>query len=247
MGSIGGGNRNNNTIWTANAQQLDGRPGTYRLYRSGDLSAPNGMIFFAAEPSEAEFYGEVNRDMDAYELDVQNPLVIEANGDAQAVRLAWEALHPGKELKLGSRGLDPGSGKWVQLDKQNASALNKSEHDAIIYKIDGKVKEIQIPGKQRDRLNKKDTREYLGTTTHKQSIEKARSVVLNNRGSAEQIGTKLANALNNSTYIAEYIPWMQTVSVRLRNPKSDLDKSRSSIYYELVPASGGRWFVRLTR
>ena len=243
MGSIGNSVISNSN-WTNNADILDGKPGTYNLFRSGNLWAPNGMIFLATNPKEAEYYGEVNRDLDAYTLDVNNPLVINAETDVQAVQLAWKALHPDKELKLGPNGLV--GNKWQQLDKQNSTALAKSEYDALMYRVDGKLKEVQIPGKQRERLIKKDTREHLGTTTYKYSLEKARNIVHDFNGSEEQLASKIVSAVSNSKYTAEYIPWMNTVSVSLKNGSS-LEKDRSTVYYKLRQSANGKWFITQSR
>ena len=230
------------TTWDSNADLLGGAPGTYRLFRSGDLTAPNGMIFLAAQSSEAEYYGSMDRDLDAYDLDVKNPLLIDAPTDVAAVQRAWKALHPDKELKLGPNGLV--GNKWQTLDKQNSSALKKSDYDAIIYKIDGKVKEVQIPGKDRDRLKLLQTREYPSTITRKTFKDTMQGIAREYTGDSEQqLANNIVKAVSNSKYQAEYVPYMNTVVVSLKGVDGLLE-SRSSVYYKLVKTGNGKWFIR---
>ena len=125
-----------------------GKPGTYVMYRSGAIGK-GGMLFFSPDKAGADQYADLHDNKTGqYTVEIKNPLVITGETDPQCVRRAWEALHPGKKAK------SPDGSKWVTMDKQNASALSKSEYDAIIYKIGDEPHEIQIPARQAKRLSK---------------------------------------------------------------------------------------------
>lgn len=237
---------NNKSIqYEENATQLNGKPGVYNLFRSGNLSAPNGMIFLAAKRREAEYYGTAGRDLDTYQLEVKNPLVIDAGGDVEAVQKAWKALHPDKELKLGRNGLQ--GNKWQQLDKQNSIALQKSGYDALMYRIDGEVKEVQIPGKQASRLDKKETTLHAGSVTLNETLPKAREIAhsINESGetkSKEAVIKDIIKSLDTSKYDIKYLDWMDRIVIE---PKTGdgLIKSRGTIYMRVLVAANGRVFV----
>lgn len=132
-----------------------GRPGTYELYRTGDLTAPNGMIFLSADALESTGYQHDRVSLEQYQLNIKNPLVVSEDTDRNNVIAAWKALHPGEDPKIKTSGLS--AKKWQQMDQQNAKALEKSDYDAIIYKkADGKH-EVQIPKSSANRLTKKNS------------------------------------------------------------------------------------------
>lgn len=239
MGSVGS---QRYMLYSENAQTLNGRPGTYTLFRSGDLSAPNGMIFLATQESEAEYYGAAERDLDVYNLDIKNPLVIDAQSDVQAVQEAWKRLHPGQDLSLGRAGTLTDK-KWQQLDKQNSTALKKSDYDAVVYKVGGKVKEVQIPRQDSNRLNKVTTKQHPGTITVQDTLNKARTIV--NQGASDKtaMANKVVKGLSNSTYEAQYIPHMNMIAVQ-RKTGTALEKSRSQVFYEIIQSASGKYFVR---
>lgn len=122
-----------------------GSPGTYELYRSGNLDAPNGMIFLSASLGESMKYGETQHQgtVERYQLDIKNPLVVSESSDRDNVIAAWKALHPGEDPGIKTSGLP--AKKWQQMDKQNAKALADSPYDAIIYKKADGRHEVQIP------------------------------------------------------------------------------------------------------
>lgn len=129
-----------------------GRAGTYELYRSGDLSAPNGMIFLSASLGESMRYGATSghETVERYQLKLKNPLVVSEDSDRDNVIAAWKALHPGEDPGIKTSGLP--ARKWQQMDKQNAEALVDSPYDAIIYKKSDGRHEVQIPKSASDSL-----------------------------------------------------------------------------------------------
>lgn len=136
-----------------------GAPGTYEVYRSGDLSAPNKMIFLSTSFGEASNYGkEQNKNIDTYHIKLNNPLVVTGSTDGEMLRNAWEKLHPGKSYPKGPMT----SKKWQTRDKENASALSKSSYDAIIYKKPSGRHEVQIAKKDVNRLVKTKTTKHSG-------------------------------------------------------------------------------------
>lgn len=136
-----------------------GAPGTYEVHRSGDLSAPNKMIFLSASFGEASNYGkESNKNIDTYHIKLNNPLVVNGSTDGEMLRNAWEKLHPGKSYLKGPMT----SKKWQTRDKENASALSKSSYDAIIYKKPSGRHEVQIAKKDANRLVKTKTTKHSG-------------------------------------------------------------------------------------
>ena len=136
-----------------------GAPGTYEVHRSGDLSAPNKMIFLSASFGEASNYGkESNKNIDTYHIKLNNPLVVNGSTDGEMLRNAWEKLHPGKSYPKGPMT----SKKWQTRDKENASALSKSSYDAIIYKKPSGRHEVQIAKKDANRLVKTKTTKHSG-------------------------------------------------------------------------------------
>lgn len=122
-----------------------GKPGTYELYRAGELNAPNGMIFLSASLGESMEYGSAGNHstVERYQIDVKNPLVVSEDSDRNNLIAAWKALHPGEDPKVKTSGMP--AKKWQQMDKQNAKALEKSDYDAIIYKKPNGRHEVQIP------------------------------------------------------------------------------------------------------
>lgn len=129
-----------------------GAPGTYELYRAGNLDAPNGMVFLSASLGETLAYArssDVNT-MERYQLDIKNPLIVSEDTDRNNVIAAWKALHPGEDPKIKTSGLP--ARKWQQMDKQNAKALESSPYDAIIYKKANGRHEVQIPKSSVDKL-----------------------------------------------------------------------------------------------
>ena len=136
-----------------------GATGTYEVYRSGDLSAPNKMIFLSASFGEASNYGkESNKNIDTYHIKLDNPLVVTGSTDGEMLKNAWEKLHPGKSYPKGPMS----SKKWQTRDKENASALSKSSYDAIIYKKPSGRHEVQISKKDAGKLTKTKTTKHSG-------------------------------------------------------------------------------------
>lgn len=136
-----------------------GKPGLYEVYRSGDLSAPNGMVFLTASFGEASNYGHSSqRDIDTYQIYLSNPLVVEGPTDAAMLRNAWIKLHPGKEYPKGPIT----DKKWQARDRQNASALSKSNYDGIIYKKSDGRHEVQISKKDVNKLKKVRSTKHSG-------------------------------------------------------------------------------------
>lgn len=131
-----------------------GKSGTYQLYRAGNLSAPNGMIFLTPSVREATYYADEDTGgkFDKYHLEIKNPLIIEAGGDIEAARKAYKALH-GKDFNA----KELTSKAWQRLDKANASALKKSDYDSIMYKIEGNFTEVQIVKERAKDLSYKKT------------------------------------------------------------------------------------------
>lgn len=163
MGGRGSYSGKNNQIIRESSDNF-GSAGTYEVFRSGDLSAPNGMIFFSTSFGEASNYGKShgdspNKDIDTYHIKINNPLVVTGSTDVEMLRNAWEKLHPGKQYPKGP--ID--SKKWQKADKQNAKALLDSPYDAIIYLKPKGRHEIMIPKKQADKqLNKVKTTKHSG-------------------------------------------------------------------------------------
>ena len=129
-----------------------GKPGRYVMYRQGNLGN-SSMLFFAPKKEGADLYasgrplgdeGPTGR----YEVDIKNPLIIEGNGDVECINKAYKALHPDKPKTINT------ASQWKSADSANASALSKSPYDAIIYIIEGKPSEIQIPKKRMKELEK---------------------------------------------------------------------------------------------
>lgn len=111
---------------------------TYTLYRSGDLSAPNKMLFFSPDRSVADSYSN-GRKIGEYQVKISNPLIINATNDVNAILQITKKLQ-GKDVET----YDLDGDKWQKLDKRNAEILKKSPYDAIFIKQDGKIKEVQI-------------------------------------------------------------------------------------------------------
>ena len=123
-----------------------GKPGKYVMYRQGNLGN-NSMMFFAPMKEGADLYASARSLGDEgptgqYEVEIKNPLIIKGGGDSECINKAYAALHPDKP-KLVQNG-----SQWKKADAENASALNKSEYDAIIYIINGKPSEIQVTKKR---------------------------------------------------------------------------------------------------
>lgn len=150
-----------------------GHPGTYELYRAGNLNAPNGMIFLSASPAETARYAfagvkipleggsytfKSHESFEQYQVEIKNPLVVSESSDRNNVIAAWKTLHPGQDPNIKTSGLP--AKKWQQMDKQNAKALVDSPYDAIIYvKSDGRH-EVQIPKQSVDKLKKTNSYKY---------------------------------------------------------------------------------------
>lgn len=153
-----------------------GKPGTYELYRVGNLDAPNGMIFLSASPDETALYsfgrdkstGKNADSFEQYQLKIKNPLVVEEGSDRDNVIAAWKALHPGQDPGLKTSGLP--ARKWQQMDKQNAKALADSPYDAIIYKKSNGNHEVQIPKSSAESLKKTNSYKYSGQTSYTHGI-----------------------------------------------------------------------------
>lgn len=140
-----------------------GRPGTYELYRSGGMDAPNGMIFLSASPAETSKYvheEDGRTTFEQYQVNIKNPLVVSEDTDRNNVIAAWKALHPGEDPKIKTSGLP--AKKWQQMDKQNAKALENSEYDAIIYKKANGRHEVQIPKSSGSSLKKTNSYDSKG-------------------------------------------------------------------------------------
>ena len=136
-----------------------GKPGTYEVFRTGNLSAPNVMIFLSASFGEASNYGKDSKtDIDTYHIKITNPLVVSGSTDGEMLKNAWEKLHPGKSYPKGPVT----SKKWQSRDKENATALSKSPYDAIIYKKSSGRHEVQISKKDAGRLIKTKTTKHSG-------------------------------------------------------------------------------------
>lgn len=136
-----------------------GSPGLYEVHRSGDLSAPNGMIFLSASFGDASNYGkDTNGNIDTYQIQLNNPLVVTGDTDVAMLRKAYSILNPDRRLPTG--GIT--SKKWQQMDKQNASALNKSQYDGIIYKKNNGRHEVQISKKRVNELKQTKTTKHSG-------------------------------------------------------------------------------------
>lgn len=135
-----------------------GKPGTYIVYRNGAIGK-NGMLFFAPKKEAADSYASShgNGNTTEYEVQVKNPLVIRGVSDAQCVSQAYNILNPDKPMKGPMT-----SAKWIKADKANAAKIGEGkEYDAILYEVDGKPQELQIPAKSAASL--KQTAEYTTT------------------------------------------------------------------------------------
>lgn len=136
-----------------NATSKDfGKPGSYVMYRTGAIGN-SGMLFFAPKKESADTYASLHDSKTGqYTCDIKKPLIIRGTSDTECVKKAYEALHPGKiAIK---KGTSLTSSKWISLDKQNATALPAFGYDALIYMIGEEPREIQIPAKEKSRLNK---------------------------------------------------------------------------------------------
>ena len=129
-----------------------GKPGRYVMYRQGNLG--NGsMMFFAPRKEGADMYasGRLLGDegpTGRYEVEIKNPLIIKGDGDVECVNKAYAALHPDSPKRI----MTPE--QWKKADASNASALNKSDYDAIIYLINGAPAEIQVTKKRIKEIEK---------------------------------------------------------------------------------------------
>ena len=145
MGGRGSsGDRAKNSIISFNSKDY-GNPGIYEVYRAGDLSAPNKMIFLSASYGEASNYGKDKgygaKNIDTYHVEISNPLVVKGDTDGELLRNAWISLHPNQQYPKGAMN----DSKWQRLDRQNAEALKTSRYDAIIYLKKSGRHEVQIP------------------------------------------------------------------------------------------------------
>lgn len=135
-----------------------GKPGTYVVYRNGAIGT-SGMLFFAPKKETADTYASNHGDGNTseYEVTVKNPLVVRGAGDGNCLYQAYNTLHPGAPMKG-----ELTSSKWMKADKANAAKIGPGkEYDAIIYIVNGKPKEFQIPAKSASTL--KRTGEYTTT------------------------------------------------------------------------------------
>lgn len=123
-----------------------GKSGNYVVYRNGVINR-NGMIFLSPKKETADTYSSQHDEGNTsqYEVQISNPLVVKGETDGECLRNAYEALHPGSELKGPMT-----ESKWISTDKKNASALDKGVggHDSIIYIRNGKPWEVQISAKK---------------------------------------------------------------------------------------------------
>lgn len=123
-----------------------GKPGNYVVYRNGVINR-NGMIFLSPKKETADTYSSQHDEGNTsqYEVQISNPLVVKGETDGECLRNAYEALHPGSELKGPMT-----ESKWVSTDKKNAAALDKGVggHDSILYIRNGKPWEVQISAKK---------------------------------------------------------------------------------------------------
>ena len=79
------------------------------------------MIFLSPRYTIASNYGYgSNENIVRYKLNLKNPLIIRASTEPQAVRMAYERLHPEKKIKGGIT-----SENWQKLDRANSVALKK--------------------------------------------------------------------------------------------------------------------------
>lgn len=123
-----------------------GKPGQYEVFRSGNMNAPNGMIYTAPTFGGANTYantGKVERKtVERWNVNIKNPLVIEGRSDVENLKLTYKALF-GKDF--GDKPLDEKT--WQKYDAMFARKLNKfsNKYDAIITKINGEPREIQLP------------------------------------------------------------------------------------------------------
>lgn len=117
-----------------------GQPGSYAIYRTGEVSE-NGMVFFATTKEGADTYASQHDNKTSqYRAVLKNPLVVEGAGDGECLAKAHEIL-TGKKISGGLTDT-----KWIAADRQNASALASSGYDSIIYVVNGRPTEVQIPG-----------------------------------------------------------------------------------------------------
>lgn len=149
-----------------------GKPGVYVVYRNGDIGK-SGMLFFAPLKEAADTYANMHGDGNTgeYEVQIKNPLVINGVSDAQCVSQAYKTLNPDKPMKGPMT-----QAKWVKADKANAAKIGEGkEYDAILYVIDGKPAELQIPAKSAPKFQK--TGEYTTTKWSKLgwTMEEAKS------------------------------------------------------------------------
>lgn len=132
-----------------------GQPGVYRLYRAGNLDAPRGMVFFDASFDEASWYSyrplnlkSAPDTVEEYDLQISNPLYVQADSKADAVLQAWKTLHPEGDPKVKIKTQDGkttmNSTDWQKIDKQNAKALEKSGYDAIVIQDGSGHHEVQV-------------------------------------------------------------------------------------------------------
>lgn len=158
MGGRGSNGNRNRALITSESSNY-GSPGVYEVYRVGDLSAPNGLIFLGADKTRTQLYYEgrsyrKSMKTETYIVDIKNPLVIRADDETQAVIQAYTTLNPDRKVPQTDAigNLKGGYSTWQKLDKQNAKVLKSSGHDAIIYIIEGKGREVQLVGEDRKRL-----------------------------------------------------------------------------------------------
>lgn len=118
-----------------------GKPGRYEVFRSGDLSAPNGTIFTTPDVEHAREYADTDDDkVDTYNVNIKNPLVIEGESDVDILKKTYKKLF-GRDF--GDKILD--SITWPKYDAMISRRLSKSKHDALITISGGRGREIQIP------------------------------------------------------------------------------------------------------
>ena len=146
-----------------------GKPGKYVMYRSGKVGKRSGMLFFAPDKAGADTYADLHDgDTVQYSVDIKNPLVVTGSADGECLRKAWQSLHPGQTPPKNLTG-----SSWKKMDRENASALEGSQYDSIIYKIGDRPQEIQIPAKRGKELEKLATYTTTDWSRAGRSIEDA--------------------------------------------------------------------------
>lgn len=130
---------------------ISGEPGEYTLYRAGEVER-RGFVFLTTDKDVADSYSEDGtRAVSAYKVQINNPLVIDASTDTEALRNAWLELHPTKGPQ-DYRNIIKGNltaAKWQRIDADNARALLNTTYDAVVYKNGNKIREVWVHSSRR--------------------------------------------------------------------------------------------------